>query len=224
MMIFAKSKRALKALARDESGNSLIEFAFMLPIFMSISLAGAETINLVQTHMRVSQIAHVTADNVARIRERIDVADINDVFFGVNQVGGTIQPLTNGRIAISLIEKNLATPANLTDDVILWQRCKGLKTLPTNLGVEGTVLASGIGLPGKPQASAATGNPIVFVEVYYEYKPFLDWVKPMFGETMPIRYTSAYTIRDRQLNTLQNAQGLSGSSLSTCNYYNTSLG
>jgi Flp pilus assembly protein TadG len=218
-----RSRGLLQRLRSDKTGNSLIEFAFGMPILLSVSMLAAEIANLTLVHMRVSQLSHVTADNIARVRDRIDEVDINDAFQGAAQVGGQIEAFQNGRIVVSLLEDNAATTGNLTDNKILWQRCKGEKTTPTNLGVEGDVLNAGMGLPGRPATVATKDNSIVFVEVYYKYTPIITWAKNVIGESKDIRYSSSYTIRDRANNAMQNAQSLSGTNKTTCNYYNSTV-
>ena len=56
-------------LRRSKSGLALTEFAFSLPVLLALGLYGFETANLAIGHMRISNMAMLTADNAARVRE-----------------------------------------------------------------------------------------------------------------------------------------------------------
>ena len=57
----------LRTLWRDRSGLALLEFAFLVPILITLSLTGAELTNYITTKMRISQLALRLADDAARI-------------------------------------------------------------------------------------------------------------------------------------------------------------
>lgn len=223
MTFIDTAKARLRQIRSDTSGNSIIEFAFGLPILLSVSLTGVEVSRLALAHARVSQIAHMAADNASRVRISIDETDINDTFKGINDVGNAIDFYANGRVVISQLIDNTATTGNLTDDKILWQRCKGAKATPTNLGAESDVLTAGMGLPSKPATEATVTDAIVFVEVYYEFKPVLKWAEQILGTVQKIRYSSSYNVRDRSDNGLKNGSSLTAAQKSTCNYFNTTV-
>ena len=89
-------------LGSDKSGVALLEFAFMLPIILMVSLTGAEMTNYITTKMRVSQLALQLADNAARMgnstssqAKKITEADINDLFTGAQLQSGEIDLTTN---------------------------------------------------------------------------------------------------------------------------------
>ena len=75
--------RRLLALAarlrRDSSAVAYVEFALSLPAVLGLFIGGSELANLAIVHTRLSQIASATADNVARVRDRIDEADVNEI-------------------------------------------------------------------------------------------------------------------------------------------------
>ena len=76
-------RRFLRRLRLSESGLALTEFAFSLPIFITLLFGGLEIINLVMAHMRINQIAITVADNAGRARSGIDEADIYEVFYTI---------------------------------------------------------------------------------------------------------------------------------------------
>ena len=76
--------------ATATSGLALIEFAFSLPVLLTLGLFGLETANFAMAHLRVSNIAMLTADNAARVRDSIDEADVIELFTGAKMTGASI--------------------------------------------------------------------------------------------------------------------------------------
>ncbi|WP_327754408.1 TadE/TadG family type IV pilus assembly protein [Sphingobium sp. SJ10-10] len=207
----------LRQLRANQKGLALIEFAYALPFLILLTFGGTELANIAITHARISAITSMAADGVARVRDRIDENDINDVIIGAKYAGDSLDLTSRGRIIISTVEDNAATSTPLTDQVITWQRCKGIKSVAAaqTIGTEGQVLTTGMGAAGS-QISATPGNPVVVVEIFYDYKPIMS---NMFFGPITIHYSSAFSVRDRTIQSLQNAQNLSGTAKSTCNYY-----
>ena len=192
--LFAK----LRALRRDNRGLAMIETAFTMPTLIFAGLAGLEVANLMITHTRVSGIALSVADNASRIASGSNLAlpqvrevDVNDVFTGAQLQGGNINIQANGRIVLTSLETNASG-----GQWIHWQRCFGAKNWGSNYGIEGTG-ASGTAFPGMGPAGrevkASLGNPVMFVEVFYEYQPFMfdSWIG-----SKRIDYEAAFTVRD----------------------------
>ena len=119
-----KSRRRLRgpAALRDcTSGLAMIEFAMSLPVVLMLGLLGLETANFAMAHLRVSNIAMVTADNAARIRDVIDEADVTDILTGAKDTGASMNFAQNGRIILTDLEP---TPTG-GNQWIRWQRCDG---------------------------------------------------------------------------------------------------
>ena len=212
-----KACRPPLRLWKNENGLAMIEFAYALPVLVLLTFGGAELANMAITHARISNITSMVADGVARVRDRIDENDINDVITGAKYSADSLDLTSRGRIIISTVEDNAATATPTTDQVITWQRCKGTKVIPAadTIGSENQILTGPIGPTGR-QVSATPGNPVIIVEIFYDYRPIMS--DRFFGPTT-MHYTSAFTVRDRTLQTLQNAQNLSGTGKATCNYY-----
>ncbi|MDX3909995.1 MAG: TadE/TadG family type IV pilus assembly protein [Sphingobium sp.] len=204
-------------LRESQSGLALIEFALILPFLILLTFGGAELANLAITNARISAITSSIADGVARVRDRIDENDINDVITGAKFSAGSLDLTSRGRIIISTVEDNAATATPTDDQIITWQRCKGTKNVPAaqTIGTASQILTSGIGAAGA-QVSATPGNPVVIVQIFYDYKPIMS---DIFFGARTIQYSSAFSVRDRTLQTLQNGLNLTGSALSTCGYY-----
>lgn len=213
----AEFRQMIGKILACRSGVAFIEFAYAMPFLMVLGMSGVELANIATANARVSAITSNIADGVARVRDRIDEVDINDVITGAQYSGQGINLTGKGRIIISTVEDNAATATPTTDQVITWQRCKGAKVVAAaqTIGTQGQILTSGPGPAGR-QISARPGNPVIFVQVFYDYTPIFS--SRLFG-TITMRYSSAFSVRDRVVQTMQNAQNLSGANVAACNLY-----
>lgn len=220
----------LSGLARDlkrcRSGMMLTEFAYSLPILIALGLYGFETANLAISHLRISNLAMITADNAARVRDSIDEANVIELLTGSKMTGNSIRFSENGRIILSSFEPNAAN----TRQWIRWQRCDGRLNVASSYGAPrtatNTVISNGteiyatdrttpstapsspnhatltaIGPPGR-QISASPGTAVMMVEVVYNYQPIVS--NSLFGP-IQMRYESAFNVRQRTDQSLRNA-------------------
>jgi Flp pilus assembly protein TadG len=211
----ALSVAFLKDLLRNRRAVAYMEFAYTMPPVLILFMGGGELANLAITHARVSQIAQMTADNVARVRNRMDEVDMNEIFIGTRLAGDSIQLMQKGRVIVSSVEDNDATSTPTNDQVIVWQRCKGVKSVTSSYGTQSQVLSQPIG-SGTRRIQAYNGNPVVFVEVQYDWTPVIG--AAFFG-ARTISYTSAFPVRDRPEGTMQNGSSLSDGQKSLCSAY-----
>lgn len=195
----SRLRDALKRLGRDTSGVALLEFAFSLPIVLTLSLSGAELTNYIITRMRVSQIALHLADNAARIgsgsqleAKTISEVDINDLMTGADMQSGELKLLTNGRVIISSIESD---PNHSGKSMIRWQRCKGAKTSwGSSLDDSGVDNKDGFGPTGR-QVSAPDGGVVMIAEVRYQYTPL---IKTSLSPSTELSEIASMMVRDRR--------------------------
>lgn len=195
----ASRLRALAGqLGRHTGGVAMIEFAFVLPIVMLMSLTGAEMTNYITVKMRMSQLALSIADNAARMgngtslaAKTVTEADINDVFIGAQMTSGGLDLQTNGRVVLSSLQPD-AAPA--TTYRIAWQRCYGAQAHPSSYGVAGASGLTGMGPAGR-QVTAQPDNATMFVELYYVYKPLL---KASWAPATTLVETASMAVRDRR--------------------------
>ena len=173
LLAFARRLRA------DTRGLALLEFAFVLPILVLMSLTGAELTNYITVKMRMSQLALQIADDAGRMgsgsqlaAKSITETDINDLFIGANLQSGELSLQTNGRVVLSSLEP-MANPNTTSKYKIRWQRCYGAKTTYTPAyGTAGQTNLTGMGPAGR-QVGAQDDNATMFVEVYYVYQPLI---------------------------------------------------
>ncbi|MDQ2893698.1 MAG: pilus assembly protein [Pseudomonadota bacterium] len=192
----------ISRLAQNTSGLALLEFAFTLPILLTMSLTGAELTNYVTTRMRVSQMALQLADNAARMgkgtqitAKSISELDINDLLTGANLQSGELDLNGRGRVILSDLEP-VANPNPTNKYKIVWQRCYGGKTAhASKYGKTGDTGLDGIGPTGQ-LAVAQPDNATMFVEVYYEYKPLIGLGSLAPSTTMT--ETASMAVRDRR--------------------------
>jgi hypothetical protein len=192
------AKRRFGRLAGDRSGNSLIEFAISLPVLLTLGMYGIELANMATTNMQVSQVAMAVADNASRLGQTDNSAitptiyntDIDSVMTGAMKQGASISLQANGRVILSSLEKS-ATGRQY----IHWQKCRG--SLGQNsvyggagYGLTGTAF-TGLGKSGSISANA--NSAVMFVEVYYSYKPLFG---TMFVNNVKFSQEAAFIIRD----------------------------
>ena len=220
-LILTSMLAALRRLRGDQSGLALIEFAYSLPIMITMVMYGTELTNYTTTKMRVSQVALHVADNAARMGtgqllslKTISETQINDVFTGANLQAGKLNILQNGRIIISSVEP-VVSPNLLGTYKIAWQRCKGAKVYNSSYGTPLTALAvAGVGPTGR-QVTAPNYGATMFVEISYTYQPLIT---AMFAPKTTITEIAAMTVRDdRNLTIIYNTEGAIAAGCSTYN-------
>jgi hypothetical protein len=190
-----------RGLGRDTSGLALLEFAFSMPILLTLSLTGAELANYVVTRMRISQVALHVADNAARIgrgsqleSKKIDEAQINDLLTGAELQASELGLFTNGRVIISSLEP-VQSPNTTNKYLIRWQRCKGSKTnFGSSYGSAGPTQIDGIGPPNR-KVTAPDHGVAMFVEIRYEYQPI---VSASLAPSIEIKEFASMMVRDRR--------------------------
>lgn len=199
----ARAGTLLRRLARDRGAFSAVELAIVTPVLVTVGLGSVEMANMATTYMRVTQIATALADNASRAKQASGSSgavmrefDVNDIFAQVDMEYPGLDLYNNGRVIVSSLEQN-----NAGGQWIHWQRCKGLNTWASKYGVQGTGTATGTTFAGMGPTgnllTADANSAIMFVEVYFRYRPIFFAV----GGTAPVIYRSAavYVRDDRDL-------------------------
>ena len=206
----------LLRLRSDSSGTSLIEFAFLLPLFLSVGLMGVEVANMAMISMRVSDIATSVADNASRLGQTdnsavvptITEADIASVLRGAQEQGSSIQLAENGRVILSSLERHHVS----NRQYIHWQRCFGQLDVGSAYGGAGYGLngdeIAGLGR-GSGLIAAPEGQAVMFAEVIYQYEPLFAGV---LANEMTFRQEAAFLVRDDRNLLGNNGTGVGGAS------------
>jgi hypothetical protein len=199
----AKLRHATGRLHRDNSGLALLEFAFILPVVITMSLTGAELTNYITTKMRIGQIALQLSDDAARMgtgtqlsAKEISEGDISDLFTGAQLQSGELDLQTNGRVILTDLEPT-TSPNTAGTYKIGWRRCYGNKTsyvrqYPTSSGTTGL---TGIGPAGR-QVTAQDDNATMFIEVFYTYRPIVGL--GTLAPTTTFTEIASMAVRDRR--------------------------
>jgi len=219
----------IKTLINDESGLALLEFTLSLPFILAIGIYGIELANLANTSRKISQVTMSVADNISRIGLDDSLAsgvqlrevDINDALYGGNLEANGLNVTTQGRIVISSLEA-YTNSSNQTQQYIHWQRCSGVAayngdSFAPKYGVQWNGYTgkpalpnpAGMGPTGAVVSAPTVGSAVIYVEIFYDYKPIfpLLWDSPgnasgIFGvfkfdsSTAKMHYTAAYIVRD----------------------------
>lgn len=225
----------LPRLRRDRSGVALIEFAYAMPAVMAMGMYGVESANLAQTHMRVSQVALMLADNASRAGvdatggtiQQLREIDINDIMQGVRLQQNRLDLANRGRVTLSSLETN-----SDGGQWIHWQRCLGMKQgagWDSSYGKAGDG-KTGTAFPGMGNAGsevqAPAGEAVMYVEINYQYRSLFGTMTAIVGSPV-IQYTASYIVRDKRDLSGNSGAGIYdpspsvGSAKMTCDKYTT---
>lgn len=191
-------RKQVGALARATSGVALIEFAYSLPLLVTLGFGGVEVANYAVTNMRVAQVTATLADNASRFSEevvgrqsRMREVDVEEAFYGAQSQAGNLDLKGHGRVILSSLELNAQN-----GQYIHWQRCWGGAPYTSSYGKEGDgehgQSVQGMGPPDQ-LFRAAANLPVMFVEVTYDYQPL---ALGLFIPKLPIHKIAGMYVRD----------------------------
>ncbi|GGC43106.1 hypothetical protein GCM10011371_33180 [Novosphingobium marinum] len=203
-----------RAFLRCRGGNATIEFALVLPIFITLGMFGAEVANMAMVNMQVSQVAMAVADNASRLGQTdnssitptVSESEIESVLSGAMQQGSGLDLAGSGRIVLSSLERHPFSGRQY----IHWQRCKGglekqSKYGPAGTGTDGDF--DGMGRTGQ-KIQARNNTAVMYAEVFYEYQGLFG---DMFVGNQMFQQEAAFEIRDDR-NLTPGVTGTGGSS------------
>jgi len=202
-----KLRRMLSRLRRDIAATSAIELGLSAPLLMGLAMAGTEVVALAIVHVKLNQLAVTVADNASRAKQsQVNGApqfreyDVNQVFRGAALQAEDLNIPANGRVILSSLEMNSST-----GQWIHWQRCWGNTAYASRYGVQGTGITGtafkGMGFTS-PKMVADAGTSIMFVEVFYQYKPF--FLGSILSPKLIHKEAALYVRDDRDLTQIYN--------------------
>ncbi len=192
--------KILNKLIRNQKGVAMTEFAISLPFFIGVGMYGIELSNMSIVNMAVSQTALNLSDNASRLGQTdgsiitptITEHDVLSTFAGANIQGRALNLFENGRLILTSLELD-----SNNNQLVRWQRCKGLRNINSRYGTEGTNGTDtpafvGMGPVGR-EVLATNGTAVMFVEIEYEYTPLFG---TLFVQNRVFRQEAAFNIRD----------------------------
>lgn len=193
----------ISRLRRSTAAIAMTEFAFVLPVLLTMGLYGAEIARMAMTRTQVSQIALSVADNASRLGQTdnsgvtptITEADVDAILSGAIRQGETIDLQENGRIILSSLEYDEFADRQY----IHWQRCRGDAEIESAYGDDGDdngltgARLNGMG-SGTAKATASPGSAVMFVEIEYTYVALFE--NPFGSGDKTLRSEAAFLIRD----------------------------
>ncbi|WP_424771665.1 TadE/TadG family type IV pilus assembly protein [Pontixanthobacter sp.] len=199
----ARPGRLIRRLRSSRSGVSMVEFALVLPVLLTMGLYGTEIARMATINMTLSQIALSLADNASRLGQTdnsgvtptITEGNVDAVLAGAIRDGIAIDLEREGRIILSSLEYDDFTGRQY----IKWQRCRGNLDVESNYGNDSTLN----GLSGSPitgmgrgtkKVTAQSGMAVMYVEIEYTYRALFE--NPFGSGDRTLRKEAAYLIRD----------------------------
>jgi len=166
--LMQRLRRGLRRLIGDREGVSLIEFAFMAPVLVSLLIGSFEIARFVLLNQKLNRLASNSSDLVTR-SETMSEAELVNIFAAGEYITSPFRMNNNGVVIISSVMN--PGPDDTTPPVVNWQqRSDILVSFASEVGVEDgpAVLPAGLTL--------RAGQDIIISEVIYDFEPV------MFGD------------------------------------------
>jgi len=150
-------QRQLTDLARDESGNILLEAALVFPILIGLFLGVSELSEALTVSRRLDSAAYMAADLVAR-QQSVTANDLDSVKAMIDE---TIKPFPLTSLGL-VVTSVVADKDNAT--TVAWSQALGTGTSAHTTGAAITV----------PSGLTFSNNALVFAEVTYQFRSTLS--------------------------------------------------
>ncbi len=166
--------RARKTFAGDRRGTASIEFAFIVPILITMYFGVVELSLAIEASRKVTSTASAIGDLVAQTKQ-VNNAEVDAIFDVADAV---MQPLDDGPLQVRVTSVSMDEDGDIE---VNWGRARN--TTPIACGA--TVTA--------PAAVLAEGQSVIIAEVVYDYVPPLGQML-----TGPIRMDEVFYMRPRE--------------------------
>lgn len=163
---------------QETKGASMVEFALILPLLMTVSLGIYETTNYIMLSAKLNEIASGISTWVAA---QTSTATITDCLTGANLIGTNYNFSGKGGVVVS----GLQQMGTSTNQKLVWQQASPGATskITTQQDGSGQVTSA-------PFALAFTPNLIV-VEVTYNYQPTFSYFLGIFPSVKLLKFAQS---------------------------------
>lgn len=193
-------RHAAAQLGSDHRGVSVIEFAIILPVFLTLSLYGTEIAYMASVDMQLSQVATSLADNASRLGQTdnsanapsISAGEVESVLIGALKQGESLNLNTKGRVIISSLEEDVESG----NQYIHWQKCMGSLDEQSVYGNEGDGMDANTVIQGVGESGSIRAKPmsaVMVAEVLYKHQGLFGTT--FIGEPV-MRKEGIFQIRD----------------------------
>lgn len=169
--------RPLRALARDSRGLALIEFAYVLPVFLGFGLVGLEFTNVVLARQKTERIAATLADLVAGNQVAPNERQMGDMFAAVPAIARPFSFREDGNVVITAVVGIYDQDDDEIQNKIAWQRCLRRGSHASRIGRQwaGSVdIADGPGVALPGGLALGQNQMVIVAEVFYPYSPVIS--------------------------------------------------
>lgn len=150
---------------QESIGASMVEFALILPLLVTIFLGIYETTNYILLSQKLNEIASGVANWVS---SKTTAAEITDNLIGANLVGATYNFFTNGGVVVTGLQQSGTPPKQQ----VVWQKFSA--------GASSSIIADGSGNITSTPFSIASEPQLIVVEVTYQYTPTFSYFLTIF--------------------------------------------
>ncbi len=196
------AKLSLRKIVKDTAGLALIEFALILPIFITFGVVGLEFTNLVLTKQKTERLASTMADQVAGNQVQPNERQIKDLFSAVELVAAPYSIAPKGNVAVTAVVGIVDTDDDEVQNKIAWQRCLTSNANKSAIGEQwsgSNDIAQGPQVTLPNNIELAQNQMVIVAEVFYPYEPIVadaiiaKYVQPgeIFRETTVFRTRGA---------------------------------
>jgi Flp pilus assembly protein TadG len=149
---------------QEAKGASMVEFALILPLLITVSLGIYEMTNYILLSVKLNEIATGIASWVS---DQTSTATITDCLIGANLMGTNYNFSTKGTVVVSGLQQLITSN---TQNVV-WQQAStgGVSQIITNSGAVQSAPFSILSAPS-----------VIVVEVTYNYQPTFSYFLGIF--------------------------------------------
>lgn len=158
-------RRGLRRLIGEREGVSLVEFAFVAPILVSLLIGSFEIARFVLLNQKLNRLASNSSDLVTR-SAAMSEAELDNIFAAGEYITAPFRMGNKGVVIITSASN--PGPNDTTPPVVNWQqRSDILVTFPSEVGVEAGQATLPAGL------TLRVGQDIIISEVIYDFEPIM---------------------------------------------------